>query len=221
MLEYVRKDLLYENPLSCEDCIKGFVLEGQAKISFSGGRMLMENALDESLGQGSNFVLWCPEDFTGDIEISWRFKPLREPGLAIMFFSALGLGGEDIFSLPGRTGEYDQYHSGGINCYHVSYFRRRWPQEREFHTCNLRKSKGFHLVAQGADPLPGVEDAKEDYEILIVKLGSDIGFYIDGLLIFEWHDNGALGPVLEVGKIGFRQMAPLVAAYSDLRVYRV
>ena len=223
MLKYQKKELLYENPLSHENSVKDFVLEGQAKVSFQDERMLLENAVDEDLGQKSNFVYWCPIDFSGDIEISWKFKPLREPGLAIMFFSALGIDGEDIFckSLPSRTGEYDQYHSGAINCYHISYFRRRWPEEREFHTCNLRKSKGFHLVAQGADPLPGTLDAKDSYEIKIVKLGSDIGFYIDELPIFQWHDDGNLGAVLDKGKIGFRQMAPLAALYSDLRVYRV
>jgi len=223
MVAYKRKELLYGNPLNNEACVKDFVLEGHAKVSFHDGRMLLENALDEGVGQKSNFVYWCPHDFGGDMEISWKFKPLREPGLAIMFFNAIGTGGEDIFdkSLPKRTGEYDMYHSGAINCYHISYFRRRWQEEREFHTCNLRKSKGFHLVAMGADPLPGVDDSKDFYEIKIVTLGNDIYFFIDGLQIFHWNDNGELGMPPQKGKIGFRQMAPLAALYSDLRVYRV
>jgi len=223
MLTYQRKELIYSNKLRKESDLDGFVLEGQAKVSVSEKGMLMENALDEELGQKSNFVLWCGENFDGDIEISWKFKPLREPGLAIMFFNALGLNGEDIFDdkLTKRTGEYDMYHSGEINCYHVSYFRRKWETERCFHTCNLRKSKGFHLVAQGADPIPDVPDCKEYYEIKIAKKGNDIAFFIDDLLIFEWHDDGSLGTPPQRGKIGFRQMAPLSALYWDLEVYSI
>lgn len=112
------------------------------------------------------------------------------------------------------------YHHGDINAYHISYFRRRWPEERAFHLCNLRKSYGFHMVAQGADPLPPVEDAQGPYQIGVVKDGSVISFFINQLLIFSWQDDGdTYGPVLEEGKLGFRQMAPLIAEYADLKVY--
>lgn len=94
-------------------------------------------------------------------------------GLAILFFAAAGAGGKDLFdpSLPARTGEYDQYHHGEMDAYHISYFRRMWEEERAFHTCNLRKSYGFHLVAQGADPLPDTADMTADYRMLVVKRG--------------------------------------------------
>jgi hypothetical protein len=39
-------------------------------------------------------------------------------------------------------------------------------------------------------------------------------------LIFTWEDDGATyGPRLQAGKIGFRQMAPLIAEYANLKVY--
>ena len=223
MQTYNLGKLLYHNPLNHPDCVKDFILEGEAKVSFPNDKMQLENALDEGLGQKSNFVFWCPQDFGGNMQISWKFRPLREPGLAIMFFNAIGLNGQDIFAptLPKRTSEYPMYHSGEINCYHISYFRRRWQEEREFHTCNLRKSKGFHLVALGADPIPGVDDAKEEYEIKIAVHNSHIHFYVDNLPIFNWHDSGELGTPPTCGKIGFRQMAPLAAEYSDLKVYEI
>ena len=34
---------IYENPLSCEEDIAGFVLEGDAKMNFPNGRLLLEN----------------------------------------------------------------------------------------------------------------------------------------------------------------------------------
>ena len=139
-----------------------------------------------------------------------------------MCFSAMGCNGEDLFdpSLAPRDGQYNLYHSGDINAYHISYFRRKWEDERGFHPCNLRKSKGFHLVAQGADPIPDCADALESYHIRITKNKGRIDFAINDLTVFSWQDDGKeYGPVLGGGKIGFRQMAPMIGEYSDLKVY--
>ncbi len=216
--------LLYENPLSCEEDIVDFILEGSAKLSFPEGALRMENAMDAGLGQKANFVLWCPEQFPEDVYITWDFRPLKEPGLCILFFAAQGIHGENVFSdaLNQRTGEYVQYHHGDINAFHVSYFRRKEADERAFHTCNLRKSYGFHLVAQGGDPIPDADEIKEPYHIAVLKKGSTITFYINDLEIFRFKDDGRTnGPLLGGGAIGFRQLAPLVAEYSNLKVYAV
>jgi hypothetical protein len=223
-MKYKKDKLIYENSLNSEKDVEGFVLEGSACISFPEGRMRMENRIDPSEGQKANFVYWCPEEFPADISISWDFWPLREPGLCILFFSAKGMEGKDIFdpSLAERNGEYDKYHHGDINALHVSYFRRRYEEERAFHTCNLRKSYGFHLVAQGADPIPSVEDTRAPYHIELVKYSNEVWFYINELCIFNWIDDGkTFGPLLQGGKIGFRQMAPLVAEYANLKVYTI
>jgi hypothetical protein len=200
--------------------VKNFRLEGQAEISFPEGRMRLSSALDESLGQKANFVYWCDCDFPPDLCVQWNFSPLKEPGLCILFFAAKGRNGEDLFSpsLKPRTGEYEMYHHGDINAYHISYFRRKWEEERSFHTCNLRKSYGFRLVAAGADPIPSVCDAKPPYHMELIKLRDEISFSINGLCVLHWIDRNA-GPVLSGGKIGFRQMAPLSAEYSALRVF--
>ena len=157
MDDYTIGEVLYENPLASEADVRGFRLEGEAQITFPEGRLRMANALDPALGQKSNFVYWCPEAFPADVAITWDFWPLEEPGLCILFFSARGRDGGSVFSpgLAPRTGEYNQYHHGDIDAFHISYFRRRWAEERAFHTCNLRKSYGFHMVAQ-APTLPDV-----------------------------------------------------------------
>ncbi len=218
------QELLYENPLCCEEDIQDFILEGQAKISFPEGRMRLENALDAEKGQKANYVLWCPEEFPSDVLITWEFMPLREPGLCILFFAAAGRGGEDLFSgkLAQRTGEYSQYHHGDIDAFHVSYFRRKEPDERAFHTCNLRKSYGFHLVAQGGDPIPDADEVRKPYRVAVLKKGDSVVFYINELEIFRFEDDGeTYGPHLAGGRIGFRQLAPLVAEYGALKVYKV
>jgi hypothetical protein len=201
--------LLYRNPLASDAGLRPFRLEGKAKLSFPSGKLRMENETDS--------VLWCPQNFPDGIQITWEFRPVREPGLCIFFFAATGIGNKDLFdaSLPVRTGDYPQYHSGAINTLHISYFRRRYPEERAFHLCNLRKSKGFRLVAQAADPIPNVEDVQALYRMKVLKDGPRVAFYINELPLIDWRDDG---PILTGGKIGFRQMAPLVGEYANLEV---
>ena len=216
--------LIYENPLEKPEDIQDFVMEGQADIQFENGCMILKNALANELGQKANYVLWCPKDFPENIKIEWEFRPVTDTGLCIMFFAANGKDGKDLFdaSLAKRTGEYPQYHSGDINAFHVSYFRRKEVDERAFHTCNLRKSCGFHLVAQGADPLPSAEDAKEFYKITVVKQNDVIRFAVNDLYVFTYEDDGvSYGDTLKGGKIGFRQLAPLTAEYKNLKVYEL
>lgn len=214
--------VIYENPLSSEADIKDFVLEGKAKISFPEGAMRLENALDAAEGQKANFVLWCDKVFPSDISITWEFRPIKEPGLAMMFFAAKARNGVgSIFdeSLAKRNGEYSLYHSGDINAFHVSYFRRKEADERAFHTCNLRKSKGFYLVAQGADPLPNASEDSQWYRISVVKNKNKVLFSINDLQIFEFVDDGmTYGDILTGGNIGFRQLAPMIGEYRNLSV---
>ena len=215
--------LIYENPLAGEEDLRDFRLEGRAKISFPAGRMLLENAESADLGQKANYVLWCEKDFPADFLLQLSFRPVREPGLAMIFFSAAGRNGEDLFSpsLAARTGEYVQYHHGDINAFHLSFFRRKEKDERSFHTCNLRKSYGLHMAAQGADPIPDAADASRFYRLSLLKSGADVDFAIDGLRILHFHDDGTrYGPLLGGGCIGLRQLAPMIGEYADLRVYR-
>ncbi len=221
---YKKNGLIYENKLASYEEVNDFRLEGEGAVSFPTGRMRLENKMDPEKGQDANYVFWCNEDFPDNIEITWEFTPIREPGLCILFFSAMGIKGEDIFdpSLALRNGPYHQYHSSDINSFHISYFRRRYVEERQFHVCNLRKSCGFHLVAQGADPLPSVQDVKGFYSMKVVKSGAHVLFYVNDLLLFNWVDDGkSYGPILGRGKIGFRQMAPLIGEYANLKVHTI
>ena len=142
----------------------------------------------------------------------------------MLFFGAAAAAGGGVFDagMAPRTGAYPQYHSSDIRTLHVSYFRRKWEDERAFHTTNLRKSPGFHLVAQGADPLPSVADARGDfYRLELVHDAGHVAFSIDDLPLFTWRDDETTGPRVGAGRIGFRQMAPLVAAYRNLEVHRL
>ena len=217
--------LLYANPLATAADTSGFVMEGDGAVSFPQGRMRLESTRSPQEGQAANLVYWCPEQFPDHIAIRWRFWPVRQPGLAILFFAAQGRSGEGVLDsdLAPRAGIYDQYHHGDIDAYHISYFRKSYPEERRLQLCNLRKSYGFHLAAQGADPLPSVPDCDPPYQLEIIKSGEHIRFSIEGIELFHFRDAGKLGeiqtgPPLGAGWLGLRQMAPLIAEYSDLEV---
>ncbi|EFW98450.1 hypothetical protein CMQ_4302 [Grosmannia clavigera kw1407] len=220
--------LLYSNSLASAADVADWIAEGPASASTyttTDGSSVLE--LASSGGENDHFTFWCPEVFGDRIRITWEFSPVAEPGLAMLFFGAAAA--EDGSSILGlhvksRSGAYPQYHSSDIRTLHVSYFRRRWEGERAFHTCNLRKSPGFHLVAQGADPLPPVVDARGAfYRVELVKDGAQVRFSIDDLPLFSWTDteDGMTGPLVRGGRIGLRQMAPLVARYRNLEVWEL
>lgn len=213
--------LIYDNPLQQATDVRGWVAEGGINQSFQEG-LILASSKDASFGDHAHFTYWLPEVFPKNLQIEWEFLPIAEPGLCMMFFSALGKNGESIFNenLAKRDGFYPQYHSGDLNAYHISYFRHKHPGERAFRTCNLRKSAGFHFITQGGDPLPDVKDATDFYQMKIMKRNGLIQFYINDLAIFSWQDDGQeFGPVLEKGYIGLRQMAPMVAKYRNLKIY--
>lgn len=53
----------------------------------------------------------------------------------------------------------------------------------------------------------------------LVKDGPQVAFSINGLPLFAWTDTS--DKVLGGGYLGFRQMAPLRAAYRNLRVGKI
>jgi hypothetical protein len=218
-----RGALIYENRLASEADHQGWVLEGQAAISVVEGSTRLRSVVDESARQAANYVWWCPEEFPASFQAEWDFWPEAERGLCIMFFAAKGRGGEDIFdpSLPKRTGEFAQYTEAALNALQISYYRRR-PLKQQFQLCNLRKHFGVHLVASGADPIPQAERAQPPYHLRLLKAGAHVAFWIHGLPILHYRDDGVTyGPVLGSGKLCFRQMAPMVGRYANLRVYDV
>ncbi|BCW20339.1 hypothetical protein NtRootA9_30470 [Arthrobacter sp. NtRootA9] len=214
--------VLYSNPLGGPVDVADWVAEGPLALGTHEGGLELSGALDDAeYGDHAHWTFWCPVELPDGIRISWEFRPLAEPGLAMLFFAAGGHHGLDLFSpdLAPRTGYYPQYHSGDIDALHVSYFRHKYESERAFRTCNLRKSAGFELVAQGADPLPPTEDAVDFYRLVVDKDGPRVSFAINGLTLFEWTDSS--DKVLGGGRIGFRQMAPLRAAYRNLVVEKL
>lgn len=227
-VKFEEGEVIYENPLSSPEDIEDWVIEssieGHPAVTFPHGRMRMES--------DCHFLLWCPKDFPDNIKVTWEFKPLVDRGLAMFWIAATGKDGKDLFDpeLAPREGVYSQYRSGDINALHVAYFRRNpAPEGRDmgeinFQICSLRKSTVHDngpVMARGADPIPSSLYAVEPYSMEVIKYGRYFRFSINGFRVLEWQDDGEDAPVLENGKIGFRQMRGLIADYANLQVRRV
>ncbi|MGC9347927.1 MAG: DUF1961 family protein [Anaerolineae bacterium] len=214
-----RGDLLYESTLGSEVETEDWVLEGPGIVTFEEGWMKMASERPE--GPEGHIVHWCPQDFPESYVAEWEIQPVSEDGLCIVFFSAKGENGEDIFdpALAERNGVFRQYTMGDIVSYHVSYYANT-PFNPGRTASHLRKNNHFYLVDNG---LPGIPPGSSDpHQVRVVKDGSHIQFLVDDRVIIDFVDDGRrYGPVHGGGKIGLRQMQWMVARYRNLRVWQL
>lgn len=213
-----RGKLIYSNTMTSSLDMAGWKMEGPGEVVFKDGWMEMF-----SPGEKYHHVFWCPEDFPGSFIAEWEVQNLEtDAGLCILFFSAKGKNGESIFdpTFPPRDGTFNQYtKSDRFNCYHISYYANgRDNPGRE--VSHLRKNSGFHLVQQKE---PGIPVTSEKvHKMVLVKNNAQIRMYIDERKIIDWTDDGqTLGPVLQEGKMGFRQMQWTRFRYRNFRVWEV
>ena len=214
---------LYQNSLRSEYDVQDWRLEGEARISFENGAMLMRNRVGPEHLQAANWNLWCPMVLPSNISIQYKFRPLNDLGLAAIYFAITGKQGEDAFDhqLPPRNGHYDQYTRGSLQNAQLQYYRRYQESERDLELIRLYKSYGpeqYESVASGADPIPLPTDRRRRwYTIQIVKCENEYAVFVENLKVLHWIDDGvAHGPQFGGGRICFRHMAPLAAEYADL-----
>ena len=207
--------LLYENAQGTEIELKGWKLEGPAAIEFKDDWMHMYSPNEEG-----HHVYWCREDFPSDFIAEWELQNIEpDAGLCIVFFSALGQNGKDIFdpSLKPRDGVFKKYTKSDINNYHISYYANG-KDKKGREVAHLRKNAGFNKVQIGEPGIP--VKSTEIYKMKLVKKGNHIAMSIDDREIINWVDDGKeYGPVLGGGKIGLRQMKWTHFRYRNFKVW--
>lgn len=209
--------LLYDNPLASEGELKGWIMEGLGVTEFKDSWMHMYSPNEER-----HHVYWCPEDFPGDFIAEWELQNMEtDAGLVIVFFSAIGQNGLDIFdsSIKPRDGIFKKYTKSDINNYHISYYANGKDKSgRE--VAHLRKNAGFNKVQVGEPGIP--VESKEIHKVRLVKSNSHITMTIDDREIINWLDDGKkYGPALGGGKIGFRQMKWTHFKYRNFKVWSI
>ena len=209
--------LLFEYALAKPDEVDGWRMEGTGAVEFHDGWMRMKSTSPDAPPGHGHLVHWCDRDVPADFLLEFEVRILTDDGLNIIFFCAKGRDGRDLLdpSLDKRSGVFNQYTIGDIDCYHTSYFAGSGRT-----TTNLRKNHGFQLVATGPVGIRAGDRAV--HRVALLKTGGDIRLGVDGCCILDWHDAGDhYGPVLGNGKIGLRQMKPTVAEYRNLRVSQI
>ena len=215
---FEKGSLLYKNKLAAKKDVSDWIMEGPGNVEFRDQWMHMYSP-DEEM----HHVFWCPEDFPGNFIAEWEMQNMKpDAGLCIIFFSARGMNGESIFdpSFPPRDGTFRQYNrSDHFNCYHISYYANAKPKPgREI--SHLRKNSGFHKVHIGKPGIP--TSSKDSHQITMIKDRAHILMFVDDRKIIDWTDDGrTYGPVLEDGKMGFRQMQWTHFRYRDFQVWEI
>jgi len=195
-------------------------LEGGKRMAIEDGALVLESEppAGDPKATDDHLVCWLVKEMPADFLLEFTVRPQnRARGLNIVFFNARGLRGESIFdpALRPRTGMFPQYHSGDLNNYHISY----WAGDRG--TANIRKNKGFQLVAEGKD-LVGSASPDAFQTVRVYKHGGTIRLTVDDRLSAAWDDDGVTdGPVWShSGWIGLRQMAHTGrCAYGHVKVW--
>lgn len=210
--------LIYENPLSEKKVVADWVMDGPGTIEFRDNWMEIY-----APGEKYHHVFWCPKDFPGSFVAEWEAQNLKtEAGLCIIFFAAKGGNGEDLFNpaFPERDGTFNQYtKSKYFDCYHISYYANgRDDPGREI--SHLRKNSGFYLVQEKEPGIPVKSTAA--HQLKLIKDGARIVMYVDERKIVDWTDDGSkYGPVLQEGKMGFRQMKWTHFRYRNFKVWNL
>lgn len=206
----------FDKPADLED----WRLEGGLQMSIAGGNLVLESrpGSTKSEADANHLVCWLTKEMPADFLLEFSVRPEnRQQGLNIVFFNTRGLHGETIFdpALAPRDGLFKQYHSGDLNGYHISY----WAAGRG--TANVRKNRGFHLVAEGTD-LVTEAPAGAFQTVRLYKHGGTIRCTVDDALSVAYDDDGTtFGPVwTHTGWIGLRQMGHTVRCqYGHLKVW--
>lgn len=207
--------LIYQNRFAGQQDVKNWVMEGPGELKFKDGWMEMY-----SPGKKWDHVFWCPEHFPGSFTAEWEMQNLdTSAGLVIIFFSANGDKGQDIFDpgLPKRDGTFKYYNRGQINEYHISYYSNN-PKDPDRSSTNLRKDPQFALLQTGPAGIPAASIAV--HRIRLIKAGPRIILYADGRKVIDYTDDGkTYGPAYAGGRIGFRQMRWTHFRYRNFRVW--
>lgn len=204
--------------------LNNWLTEGKVITKIDDGKLLVESfdlQIDNPKGN-----IWWKKDFKNPFVLEFEYQSLSKEGLAMVFWNAFGINGEEIFTWE-RTGKYEEYVNSNLSAYHFSFHR--------FGSgiSNIRKAPGFHLVSSVKDPID--VDDKEKHLIQIVSAENRQKIFVDKKLVHDFLDDSkpcinnqewqhslpciGTGEIPMHGAIGIRHTQNQLAYYDNFKVY--
>jgi hypothetical protein len=172
-------------------CVEG---KGKFQITQDGRLKIQEEVGSQGV------ALWITKDFGDNIHLEYEIEIPETPGITTAILCAHGVNKKDILKdSSNRTGKLSDYIRGLIRSYHISIHCYTESGEHD-PSCKIRKNPG-HLLLSRVEPDPCAVNRK--YLIDIIKLGSRIQLFVDGILVHDFRDKGGFGRPYLDGKIGF------------------
>lgn len=182
-----RSDPVYETEFDNPEELDNWLLEGGLSAKIEKGVLILEsrNLPDTERRNQDHLVYWLKQEIPADFLLEFTVRPQdRNKGLNIIFFNARGVNGESIFDprLEARDGLFKSYTKGDLNSYHISY----WSGGRGH--ANVRKNRGFQLVASGKDMITtGI--SKSFQKISLYKRSGHIRMAVDDIIAIRYEDD--------------------------------
>ena len=173
--------------------------------------------------ENSNMVVWHKTAYPADILMEFTVNHhASRNGLTLVFLSATGMQGENVFdlSLPVREAVFRRYNRGLSN-YSVSYWSRNQDAaslgKGERYSNRIRRNPGANLIATDKSQTDTCSDC--DYRIRILKIGGTITVEINGIVVNQAIDDSL---PYKGGHIGLRSMKGISkVSYDNFKVWAV
>ncbi|MDD7987451.1 DUF1961 family protein [Lentisphaera marina] len=161
--------------------------------------------------RGGHIVLWNKCKSSDNYLIEFDLKHHSPMGLFILFFSADGRNGKDLFSqdLMPRNGIFSQYVRGDNQSYHISTYT---PHRG---SANLRLNPGGNLLKSEED-IASLHSGKV-MKYRLFKWGDHFQYYLNDELQMDYTDKEAL----QAGYVGLRLMAGAKVDVQKFRLYEL
>ena len=208
-----------------------WIAEGWGDASVCNGKLWVAPVKFKACGEtistpnkeASHMVVWQKTPYPADILFEFNVNHHNSAnGLTLVFFSSMGIEGQDIFdlSLPVREGVYKRYNRG-LSGYSVSYWSRNKKKSaiksRERYTNRIRTNPRFKIIATNDSQTDKCSDC--DYNVRILKIGGTITVEINGKVVNHVIDTERPH---KGGYIGLRSMSGIdKVSYDDFKVWSV
>ena len=169
----------------------------------------------------SQVYVWSKKPFEGDLYVEYEYKSLRPGGLSLFLAQASGMNREDFMvDYPLRTsGRMTMIYGEDVRSYHWEYYREQPDMRNDLDNSAFMKQPYNFPLAFGTRNVPLTKNVWHKLQFL--QIGSRLTGTIDGVIMFEYNDNGFInnGPVYDFGRIAIRCMLRSKMVFRNLKVY--